>query len=140
MLPRKMSAVLALAVAVVTAPVAASPSHAADFDPTDVVVEDPTTVTVMGLADSKIGDTMPVGELIENAEEVGQDIQDELLGAEPEESVAQSLCQFASPARSMDVRVVTSNVRLNDGAPRGVITAYREGPTVCPAWVREVAG
>lgn len=135
-----MSAALALAVAVATAPAAASPSHAADFDPTDVVVEDPTTVTVMGLADSEIGDTMPVGELIENAEKVGQDIQDDLLGAEPEESVAQSLGQFASPARSMDVRVVMSDARLNDGAPRGVITAYCEGPTVCPAWVREVAG
>jgi hypothetical protein len=95
---RTTSAALALALAVATSPVAASPSHAADFDPTDVVVEDPTTVTVMGLADSSVGDTVPVVDLIEKAEEVGQDIQDELLGAEPEEPGAQSGGQFAFPA------------------------------------------
>ncbi len=96
--PRKTLAALALAFAVATAPIAAPPSQAADFNPADVVVEDPTTVTVMGLADSEVGDTVPVVDLIEKAEEVGQDIQDELLGAGPEEPGAQSGGQFALPA------------------------------------------
>ncbi|GAA1690961.1 hypothetical protein GCM10009808_04880 [Microbacterium sediminicola] len=42
--------------------------------------------------------------------------------------------------KSMDVRVVSNNTRLTDGSPKGVITAYCVGPTVCPAWVRQVAG
>lgn len=229
--PRKTLAALALAFTVATAPIAAPPSQAADFNPADVVVEDPTTVTVMGLADSEVGDTVPVVDLIEKAEEVGQDIQDELLGAGPEEPGAQSGGQFALPAiarraslpiktaadpaysiysqwwdnkyikvavrngttswgwqhlqkhnvslamlqkttkfprsrymengsqiyvtpanqytcwlascridRTMDVKVVVNPTRLNDGAPRGVISAYCLGPTVCPTWVRQVAG
>jgi hypothetical protein len=42
--------------------------------------------------------------------------------------------------RTMDVKVVLNNTRLRDGAPKGVITAYCMGVSVCPAWVREVAG
>lgn len=42
--------------------------------------------------------------------------------------------------KTMDVKVVMNNTRLNDGAPRGIITAYCIGATVCPEWVRQVAG
>ncbi|WP_270354323.1 hypothetical protein [Microbacterium testaceum] len=137
---------------------------------------------------------MPVVDLIEKAEEVGQDIQDELLGAEPEEPGAQSGGQFAFPAiarrASLPIKtaadpaysiysqwwdnkyikaavrngtatwgwqhlqkhnvslamlqkttkVVVNPTRLNDGAPRGVISAHCVGPTVCPTWVRQVGG
>lgn len=42
--------------------------------------------------------------------------------------------------KTIDVKVVMNNTRLNDGAPRGIITAYCIGSTVCPDWVRQVAG
>lgn len=42
--------------------------------------------------------------------------------------------------RSMTVKVVIENSRMSDGRQKGLITAYCEGTTVCPQWVRNVAG
>jgi hypothetical protein len=42
-------------------------------------------------------------------------------------------------SRSMMVRVVVENTRMSDGYQKGVITAYCEGPHICPDWVRRVA-
>lgn len=41
--------------------------------------------------------------------------------------------------KTIMVREVVSNNRLNDGYHRGVITTYCEGVSVGPNWVREVA-
>lgn len=189
-------------------------------------------MTVLGLDEDQVGETIPVTELIERSEEVGQDIEDELLAGDDSQAAAsldrpsaasavsfhrapvgiraaadpayaiysqwrdnkyikvavrngniswgwqhlqkhnvslamlqkttkfprnrylkdgnliyitpanQYICWLAScrVERTMDVRVIMNNTRLNDGAPRGIITAYCDGPRVCPAWVRQAAG
>jgi hypothetical protein len=52
------------------------------------------------------------------------------------------ICWMASCSidRQMDVRVVYDLARQSDNFAKGVITAYCVGPTVCPQWVRDVAG
>ncbi|UCR89325.1 hypothetical protein [Mycetocola spongiae] len=42
--------------------------------------------------------------------------------------------------QSMTVVVVVNTQPLSDGLPKGVITTYCAGPTVCAAWVRKAAG
>ena len=222
----------AFAVAVmVLAP--AAPSAVGDLVSADeeVTVATPTEVTVMGLEDVEVGDTVPVTELVELAEEADQDVRADLFADEGENFAALSVVSPGTPARAsftgpsiklagdpaysiysqwwdnkrikaavrngtgtwgwqhlqkhnvslamlqkttqfprnrdvsgttityvtpanlftcwlgscrvdrtMDVRVISNNTRLSDGAPRGIITAYCVGPTVCPAWVRQVAG
>ncbi|WP_426325479.1 hypothetical protein [Microbacterium sp. E-13] len=47
---------------------------------------------------------------------------------------------FCTIDKQMDVHVVYETTRQSDGAAKGVITAYCVGVTVCPQWVRDVAG
>lgn len=42
--------------------------------------------------------------------------------------------------KTMDVKVVSDNTKLSDRLPKGVITSYCIGVTVCPQWVRDAAG
>jgi len=225
-----IGAAFAVAVLILTP---AAPSAIGDLASVDgeVTVATPTEVTVMGLEDVSVGDTVSVTELIELAEDTDQDVRAELLGSDEGSVAALSMAPGRTPAlasltgpsiklagdpaysiysqwwdnkrikaavrngtgtwgwqhlqkhnvslamlqkttqfprnrdvngttityvtpanlftcwlascrvdKTMDVRVVSNNTRLNDGAPRGIITAYCVGPTVCPAWVRQVAG
>lgn len=43
---------------------------------------------------------------------------------------------FCSVAATRTVKVVANPLKLNDGSPKGVITAYCEGITWCESWVK----
>lgn len=103
-------------------PLNVASSDAADPAPDDVLDEQPTSVTVLGLDEDQVGETIPVTELIERSEEVGQDIEDELLSGDESQDAASLNSPFVASAVSFH------------GAPIGIRAAADPAYSIYSQW------
>ena len=96
MIPESVATLIAVLTLVGSQPLVADP-HGGSEPADAVMVSEPTSVTVMGLDDFQTGDTVPVDELIELAQEAGQDIEPELDVTTAESSVPAAGLRAAPP-------------------------------------------